>query len=154
MGGLQCNAIGYGEIVKRIGSHALESLMSEISNTANLFLMMPRPIVLRIPSPYPIRRVLLPRSWSYLPPMKANSRTFKLSSWISRRHLVTCTQTETVLRPSLVERVKLNLFVNKVDRCILEFQMEPKDMYREIWHGLTRGSSFWTIEGTIAETSM
>merc|ERR1712051_992391 len=30
-------------------------------------------------------------------------------------------QTETVLRPSL--------FVNKVDRCILELQMEPEDMY-------------------------
>jgi len=33
------------------------------------------------------------------------------------------------LRQSLQERVKPCLFVNKVDRCILELQMEPEDMY-------------------------
>merc|ERR1712117_584175 len=32
-------------------------------------------------------------------------------------------------RQSLAERVKPCLFVNKVDRCILELQMEPEDMY-------------------------
>jgi len=33
------------------------------------------------------------------------------------------------LRQALAERVKPCLFMNKVDRCILELQMEPEDMY-------------------------
>merc|ERR1712085_171680 len=32
-------------------------------------------------------------------------------------------------RQALQERVKACVFVNKVDRCILELQMEPEDMY-------------------------
>mmetsp|Transcript_19347 Transcript_19347/g.44987 ORF Transcript_19347/g.44987 Transcript_19347/m.44987 type:complete len:840 (-) Transcript_19347:48-2567(-) len=38
-------------------------------------------------------------------------------------------QTETVLRQAIAERVRPILFVNKVDRCILELEMEAEDMY-------------------------
>ena len=45
-------------------------------------------------------------------------------------------QTETVLRQALAERVKPCLFCNKVDRCILELQMEPEDMYSRFRNAL------------------
>jgi len=45
-------------------------------------------------------------------------------------------QTETVLRQALQERVKPTLFMNKVDRAVLELQMEPEDMYGRFRHAL------------------
>jgi elongation factor 2 len=41
-----------------------------------------------------------------------------------------CVQTETVLRQAIAERIKPVLFVNKLDRVILELQMEPEDCYQ------------------------
>jgi len=38
-------------------------------------------------------------------------------------------QTETALRQALAERVKPCLFVNGVDRCLLELEMAPEDIY-------------------------
>jgi len=39
-------------------------------------------------------------------------------------------QTETVLRQALAERIKPVLMVNKLDRAVLELQLEPEDAYQ------------------------
>jgi elongation factor 2 len=44
-----------------------------------------------------------------------------------------CVQTETVLRQSLAERVRPALMINKLDRCILEKQMDPESLYRQLY---------------------
>ncbi|KAI9164556.1 translation elongation factor 2 [Blastocladiella emersonii ATCC 22665] len=41
-----------------------------------------------------------------------------------------CVQTETVLRQALTERIKPVLVINKVDRALLELQMEKEDLYQ------------------------
>ena len=39
-------------------------------------------------------------------------------------------QTETVLRQAIAERIKPVLFMNKMDRALLELQLEQDDLYQ------------------------
>jgi elongation factor 2 len=41
-----------------------------------------------------------------------------------------CVQTETVLRQAIGERIKPILFMNKMDRALLELQLEQEDLYQ------------------------
>lgn len=41
-----------------------------------------------------------------------------------------CTQTETVLRQALTERIKPVVIINKVDRALLELQVTKEDLYQ------------------------
>jgi len=41
-----------------------------------------------------------------------------------------CVQTETVLRQAITERIKPTLWTNKMDRALLELQLEPEDLYQ------------------------
>lgn len=41
-----------------------------------------------------------------------------------------CVQTETVLRQAIAERIKPVLFMNKMDRALLELQLEMEDLYQ------------------------
>lgn len=39
-------------------------------------------------------------------------------------------QTETVLRQAIAERIKPVLMMNKMDRALLELQLEPEELYQ------------------------
>lgn len=41
-----------------------------------------------------------------------------------------CVQTETVLRQAIAERIKPVLFMNKMDRALLELQLESEDLFQ------------------------
>ena len=41
-------------------------------------------------------------------------------------------QTETVLRQAISERIKPVLFMNKMDRALLELQLEKEDLYQTL----------------------
>lgn len=41
-----------------------------------------------------------------------------------------CVQTETVLRQAIGERIKPVLMMNKMDRALLELQLQPEDLYQ------------------------
>lgn len=41
-----------------------------------------------------------------------------------------CVQTETVLRQAIAERIKPVLFMNKMDRALLELQLDQEDLFQ------------------------
>lgn len=41
-----------------------------------------------------------------------------------------CVQTETVLRQAIAERIRPVLMMNKMDRALLELQLEPDALYQ------------------------
>ena len=44
-------------------------------------------------------------------------------------YLGVCVQTETVLRQAIAERIRPVLFMNKMDRALLELQLDQEDLF-------------------------
>lgn len=51
------------------------------------------------------------------------------NTWFSV-NIGVCVQTETVLRQAIAERIKPILFMNKMDRALLELQLDQEDLYQ------------------------
>eukprot|EP01084_Bolivina_argentea_P195556 335437_1 len=51
-----------------------------------------------------------------------------------------CVQTETVLRQALTERIKPVLMVNKLDRAVLELQLDPEEAYQNFCRVITNAN--------------
>ena len=66
-----------------------------------------------------------------------------------------CVQTETVLRQAIAERIKPVLFMNKMDRALLELQLEQEELYqtfqvsllfwKEVLHSYDDGSQSYMV---------
>ena len=56
------------------------------------------------------------------------STSFSFPLWHSSTGV--CVQTQTVLRQAIAERIKPVAFLNKMDRALLELQLQQEDLYQ------------------------